>query len=73
MCEKRRGVLTPLFLWNRKLKKFECLMCGWIYDEALGVPEEGIAPGTAWEDVPEDWACPVCGSRKEDFEMIEIQ
>jgi rubredoxin len=55
------------------LKKFECLMCGWIYDEALGVPEEGIAPGTAWEDVPEDWACPVCGSRKEDFEMIEIQ
>ena len=48
-------------------------MCGWIYDEALGVPEEGIAPGTAWEDVPEDWSCPVCGSSKEDFEMIEIQ
>ncbi len=35
-------------------------MCGWIYDDALGVPEEGIAPGTTWEDVPEDWACPVC-------------
>ena len=48
-------------------------MCGWIYDEALGVPEEGIALGTAWEDVPEDWACPVCGSSKEDFKMIEIQ
>jgi rubredoxin len=48
-------------------------MCGWIYDEALGVPEEGIAPGTAWEDVPEDWSCPVCGSSKDDFEMIEIQ
>ena len=42
-------------------------MCGWIYDEALGVPEEGIAPGTAWEDIPEDWACPVCGSRKKRF------
>ena len=48
-------------------------MCGWIYDEALGVPEEGIAPGAVWEDVTEDWACRVCGSSKEDFEMIEIQ
>jgi len=44
---QKGGVLTPLFLWNRKLKKFECLMCGWIYDEALGVPEEGIVTGTA--------------------------
>ena len=55
------------------MKKFECLICGWIYDEALGASEEGIAPGTTWEDVPEDWACPVCGSSKEDFNMIEIQ
>ena len=72
--QKKGGVFdSPFFLRNRKLKKFECLMCGWIYDEALGVPEEGIAPGTAWEDIPEDWACPVCGSSKKDFEMIEIQ
>lgn len=49
-----------------------CLICGWIYDEAAGVPEDGIAPGTRWEDVPPNWTCPECGARKEDFEMIEI-
>ena len=54
------------------MKKYECMMCGWIYDEALGDPDEGIAPGTTWEDIPEDWCCPVCGASKEDFEMVEI-
>ena len=42
-----------------------CLICGWIYDEAAGLPEEGIAPGTRWEDVPMNWVCPECGARKE--------
>ena len=54
------------------MKKYECMMCGYIYDEALGDPDEGIAPGTVWEDIPEDWYCPVCGASKEDFEMVEI-
>jgi rubredoxin len=54
------------------MKKYECMMCGYIYDESLGDPDEGIAPGTAWEDIPEDWYCPVCGASKEDFEMVEI-
>jgi len=54
------------------MKKYMCLICGWIYDEALGSPDEGIAPGTKWEDVPSNWTCPECGARKEDFEMIEI-
>ena len=54
------------------MKKYECMMCGYIYDEALGDPDEGIAPGTVWEDIPEDWSCPVCGASKEDFEMVEI-
>jgi rubredoxin len=49
-----------------------CLICGWIYDEAAGLPDEGIAPGTRWEDVPPNWTCPECGARKEDFEMVEI-
>lgn len=49
-----------------------CLICGWIYDEAAGRPEEGIAPGTRWEDVPINWTCPECGARKEDFEMVEV-
>ena len=54
------------------MKKYECMMCGYIYDEALGDPDEGIAPDTAWEDIPEDWYCPDCGASKEDFEMVEI-
>jgi rubredoxin len=49
-----------------------CLICGWIFDEAAGLPDEGIAPGTRWEDVPPNWTCPECGARKEDFEMVEI-
>jgi rubredoxin len=54
------------------MKKWQCIVCGFIYDEAEGFEEEGIAPGTAWEDVPEDWVCPECGVGKADFEMIEI-
>jgi rubredoxin len=49
-----------------------CLICGWIYDEAAGAPDHGVAPGTRWEDVPPNWVCPECGARKEDFEMVEI-
>ena len=47
-----------------------CLLCGWIYDEALGAPDDGIPPGTRWEDVPVNWSCPECGARKDDFEMV---
>jgi rubredoxin len=53
-------------------KNWMCLICGWIYDEEAGLPEEGIAPGTRWEDVPINWTCPECGARKEDFEMVQI-
>ena len=49
-----------------------CLICGWIYDESAGDPDHGIAPGTAWADVPMNWVCPECGARKEDFEMVRI-
>ena len=52
-------------------KTWMCLICGWIYDEASGAPEEGIAPGTAWEQVPMNWSCPECGARKDDFEMVQ--
>lgn len=53
-------------------KKYVCVVCGYIYDEAEGVPEEGIAPGTRWADVPDTWRCPDCGASKDDFEMMEI-
>ena len=49
-----------------------CVVCGFIYDEAAGLPEEGIAPGTRWEDIPDDWTCPDCGVGKDDFEMVEL-
>ena len=54
------------------MKRYMCLICGFIYDEAEGLPEDGIAPGTRWEDLPPNWSCSECGARKEDFEMIEI-
>lgn len=54
------------------MKKYQCIVCGWIYDEELGSPEEGIAPGTLWEDIPDDWICPECGVGKMDFEMVEL-
>ena len=55
-----------------QFRTWMCLICGWVYDEAAGLPEEGIAPGTRWEDVPMNWTCPECGARKDDFEMVEI-
>ncbi len=54
------------------MKAYMCVICGFVYEEATGHPESGIAPGTRWEDVPLSWHCPDCGAGKEDFEMIEI-
>lgn len=50
------------------MAKYVCPICGYTYDEALGRPEDGIAPGTLWQDVPEDWVCPLCGAAKSVFE-----
>ncbi len=49
------------------MAKYECSVCGYIYDEADGIPEAGIAPGTTWMDLPEDWICPLCGAEKSEF------
>ncbi len=54
-------------------RKWECVICGFVYDEAEGWPDDGIAPGTRWADVPEDWECPDCGTSKYDFDMLEIE
>lgn len=53
-------------------QRYICVVCGYIYDEKLGSPEEGIAPGTRWKDVPDDWFCPDCGATKEDFDMVPL-
>lgn len=57
---------------NDEYTTWMCLICGWMYDEAAGLPDEGIPAGTRWKDVPMNWTCPECGARKEDFEMIAI-
>ena len=53
------------------MKKFRCLVCGWDYDPAIGDPNSGIEPGTAFEDLPDDWVCPICGVGADQFEEIE--
>src|SRR5579859_1521875 len=54
---------------ERTMNIWECVICGFRYDESLGLPEAGIAAGTKWEDVPDDWLCPDCGTGKQDFDM----
>ncbi len=56
---------------NDKLSKYECLVCGYIYDPAVGDAESGIPSGTAFEDLPNDWVCPECGAEKADFQAVE--
>ena len=53
------------------MKKYTCNICGYEYDPSVGDPDNGIAPGTAFEDLPADWVCPVCGVGKEDFSPAE--
>jgi rubredoxin len=53
-------------------KTWQCRTCGYIYDEAIGEPDEGLPAGTRWEDIPADFKCPLCGTAKADFDMIEI-
>jgi len=71
------ALASASFVWRDRatggaMKTWMCLICGWIYDEAAGVPDDGVAAGTRWDDIPPNWTCPECGARKEDFEMVEI-
>ncbi len=54
-----------------KISKWECTVCGYVYDPEVGDPDSGVAAGTAFEDLPEDWVCPECGVGKEDFEELD--
>jgi flavin reductase (DIM6/NTAB) family NADH-FMN oxidoreductase RutF/rubredoxin len=54
-----------------KMAKYKCTICGWVYDPELGDPDGGIKPGTPFEEIPDDWVCPVCGAAKKDFEREE--
>ncbi len=61
--------VTPV---DAEFKTWQCILCAFVYDEAAGMPEDGIAPGTRWADVPETFGCPDCSATKKDFEMIEL-
>jgi rubredoxin len=56
---------------SEAVKKYKCLMCGYIYDPAVGDPDNGVQPDTAFEDLPDDWVCPECGASKDEFEPVE--
>lgn len=70
--ETSRDALRALTAPQPAFKVWQCVLCGFTYDEAAGMPNEGIAPGTRWADVPADWICPDCSATKADFEMVEI-
>jgi len=55
------------------MKKYICTICGFIYDEAVGIPKAGIFPGTKWEELPDDWACPLCGAEKSGFKEQQAE
>ena len=52
------------------MDKYECTVCGYVYDEAEGDPDNGVAAGTKWDDVPADWVCPLCGAAKDAFQKM---
>lgn len=54
-----------------RLNRWQCVVCDFVYDEARGLPQDGIAPGTRMEDIPDDWSCPDCGVTKQDFVLID--
>jgi rubredoxin len=56
---------------KENMQQYKCLRCGYIYDPAAGDPDNGVEPGTAFEDLPDDWVCPECGAGKDEFEPIE--
>lgn len=53
------------------MQKYECVVCGYIYDPVTGDPDSGVAPGTDFKDIPDDWLCPECAAGKEDFEPVQ--
>jgi len=69
--EKTDNYKTSANKEDNKMKKYQCSVCGYVYDPAVGDPDSGIAPGTSFEDIPDDWVCPVCGVTKDQFEPVD--
>ena len=66
--------LTKPGTWmsDEPYRSWQCRTCGYIYNEQAGAPDEGLAPGTRWAEIPDDWVCPDCGTAKSDFDMVEV-
>lgn len=64
------NLVTQNYVKEKKMEKWECTACGFIYDPENGDPDNGIEPGTAFEDLPDDWVCPQCGVGKEYFQKM---
>jgi len=62
------GGLIPNLKGGKTMKRYVCQVCGYVYDPAAGDPDSGIKPGTKFEDLPDNWVCPVCGAAKDQFE-----
>ena len=71
MISHGAGGDSQLVPWG-VVRRWECQVCGFVYDEAEGLPEGGFSPGTLWEEIPESWVCPDCGTAKSEFEMLEL-
>lgn len=71
MSELTTVITTKVKERKLTMKKYVCDVCGWVYDPAVGDPDNGIAPGTAFEDLPDDWVCPLCGVGKDEFSPVE--
>jgi rubredoxin len=63
--------MTRIFLVEEEMEKYVCIVCGYIYGPEKGDPDSGIQPGTSFEQLPDDWVCPVCGAAKDQFEKVE--
>lgn len=61
----------PIIFEEKSMKQFVCHICGYVYDPAVGDPDSGIAPGTPFESIPDDWVCPVCGATKSNFSPLD--
>lgn len=79
-CSVTMSLVLSICSWNDPMREtstmmwrtWRCTVCGFLYREEEGFPEEGIAAGTRWEDVSEEWICPDCGIGKADFEMVIV-
>lgn len=65
---RQHSLLEKMILMERGMEKYICAVCGYVYDPEKGNPDSGVVPGTPFEQLPDDWVCPVCGAGKDQFE-----